>query len=168
LALLDGFVLGTAYDKWWWNPNEGGNFSVSSSYRVLEGVELLDDGLNALEVSVLGGIWKSPAPSKVIAFSWMALLDRIPTQSNLELRRVLTQEDPQNVSCVVIGRKQLLLFLHCDMAWLFWRLVFDWLGVNFITPQNLYMHFACWNDEVNSRRLKKAFWLIWHAAIWTI
>jgi hypothetical protein len=60
------------------------------------------------------------------------------------------------------------LFLHCDMAWLFWRLVFDWLGVNFITPQNLYMHFACWSDEVNSRRLKKAFWLIWHSAIWTI
>lgn len=30
------------------------------------------------------------------------------------------------------------------------------------------MHFACWNDEVNSRQIRKAFRLIWHAALWTI
>jgi len=164
LALLDGFALGTFNDKWRWMPDDGGAFSVRSSYRVLEGILLLEYGLNALEESVFGGIWKSPTPSKVIAFSWMAFLDRIPTRSNLVLRRVLTQEDPRN--CVMCGHREETtthLFLHCDMAWLF-----DWLGVKFITPQNLYMHFACWSDEVNSRRLKKAFWLIWHAAIWTI
>lgn len=73
------------------------------------------------------------------------------------------------MSCVALGRKQLLIFfLHCDMAWLFWRLVFDWLSINFITPNNLYMHVACWSNEANPRRLKKAFWLIWHAAIWSI
>jgi hypothetical protein len=105
----------------------------------------------------------------VIAFSWMAFLDRIPTRSNLVLRHVLSQEDPRN--CVMCGNREETsshLFLHCDVAWLLWRLLFDWLGINFITPQNLYLHFTCWSDEVNSRRLKKAFGLIWHAAIWTI
>jgi hypothetical protein len=144
LALLEGFTLGMANDIWWWTPDEGGIFSVSSTYRVLEGVELEDVVLNTLEESVLGGIWKSPAPSKVIAFSWMAFLDRIPTRSNLELRRVLSQEDPRNCVMCGLGEETTThLFLHCDMAWLFWRLVFDWLGVNFIIPLNLYMHCAC-------------------------
>lgn len=169
LALLEDFTLGADMDKWWWTPDDGGNFSVNSSYRVLEGIVLLDDGLNDLEERVFGDLWKSSAPSKVIAFSWMTLLDRIPTRSNLALRRVLTQEDPP--LCVMCGLGEETtshLFLHCDVAWLFWRLVFDWLGINFMTPQNLYMHFACWSDEVNSRRIRKAFWLIWHSAIWTM
>lgn len=104
LALLDGFVLGSADDKWWWMPDDGGTFSVRSSYRALESIVLMEDGLNALEESVFGGIWKSPAPSKVIAFSWMALLDRIPTRSNLLLRRVLTQED--SMVCVMCGLRE--------------------------------------------------------------
>jgi hypothetical protein len=169
LALLEGFALGVENDKWWWTPDDGGTFSVSSSYRVLEGIVLLEDGLNALEERVFCEIWKSPAPTKVIAFSWMTFLDCIPTRSNLVLRRVLTQEDPRN--CVMCGNREettMHLFLHCEVAWLFWRLFFDWLGVNFITPQIFYMHFTCWSGEVNSRRLKKAFGLIWHAAIWTI
>jgi len=157
LALLERFALGVEEDKWLWTSDEGGSFSVKSSYRVLEGIAVLEDVLSALEERVFGDMLKSPAPSKVIAFSWMALLDRIPTRSNLEVRRVLTQEDPRN--CVLCGHREdtsTHLFLHCDVAWLFWRLVFDWLGVNFITPQNLYIHFACWSDEVNSRRLRNA------------
>jgi hypothetical protein len=164
-----GSLWGTDYDKWWWMQDDGGIFSVSFSYRVLEGIVLLEDGLNTLEERVFGDLWKSPAPSKVIAFSWMAFLDRIPTRSNLELHRVLTQEDPRN--CVMCGHREETtthLFLHCDLTCLLWRLVFDWLGVNFITPQNLYMHLSCWSDEVNSRWLKKALWLIWHATIWTM
>jgi hypothetical protein len=169
LALLNGFTLGTVNDKWWWTPDDGGFFSVSSSYRVLESIVLLDDGVGVLEESVFGGIWKSPAPSKVIAFSWMALLDRIPTRANLERRGVLSQVDHRN--CVMCGHSEETtthLFMHCDMAWLFWRLVFDWLGVNFITPQNLYVHFTCWNDEASSRRIRMAFRMIWHAVLWTI
>jgi len=169
LALLEGFTLGEDNDKWWWTPDDGGLFSVNSCYRVLEGIVLLEVGLSAFEERVFGDIWKSSTPSKVVALSWMALLDRIPTRSNLVLRRVLAQEDLRN--CVMCGHKEETtthLFLHCDAAWLFWHLVFDWLGVNLMTPQNLYVHFACWSDEANPRRLKKAFWLIWHAVIWTM
>jgi len=47
---------------------------------------LLEDDLVALEERMFGDLWKSPTPSKVIVFSWMALLDRIPTRSNLVVR----------------------------------------------------------------------------------
>jgi len=166
--MIEGVILGEVNDKWRWTPEDSGIFLVSSSYRVLEGM-ILEDGLNALEEGVFCNLWKSPAPSKVVAFSWMALLDRIPTLSNLAFRHVLAQEDPR--SCVMCGHGEETtthLFLHCEVAWLFWRKLLDWLGVNFITPENLLMHFACWSDEVNSRCLRKAFWLIWHASIWSI
>jgi len=99
----------------------------------------------------------------------MALLDRIPTRSNLAFRHVLAQGEPS--SCVLCGNGNETtthLFLHCDVASLIWRKVFDWLGVNFIIPHNLFTHFVCWNAEVNSRWLRKPFWLIWHATLWTI
>lgn len=60
------------------------------------------------------------------------------------------------------------LFLHCEFALLIWHKVFDWLGINFITPHNLLTHFACWGEEVHPRRLRKAFWLVWHASLWMI
>ena len=44
----------------------------------------------------------------------------------------------------------------------------DWLGINFITPPNLFTHFACWSEEAKPRRLQKGFWLVWHATLWMI
>ena len=114
-------------------------------------------------------LWKSLALSKVVAFFWMVLIDRIPMRSNLALRRVLPPEEPcSRVLCGQGEETTTHIFLHCEVASLIWRKVLNWLGVNFITPQNMFTHFACWNGEVNSRQLKKVFWLIWHASIWMI
>ena len=170
LTLLEGVSLGEDEDKWLWTAEEDGNFSVRSSYKVLEEIVLLEDDLSGIEEGVFAKLWKSPAPSKVVAFSWMTILNRIPTRSNLALRHVLAQGEV--TTCVMCGHGNETtshLFLHCDVASLIiWRKVFDWLEVNFITPQDLLVHFACWSDEVNSRRLRKAFWLIWHATLWMI
>lgn len=168
LILIEGFVLGEGEDCWRWSPEEGGFFSVSS-YKILEGIVLLEGGSIVLHQWVFTNLWKSPAPSKVVAFSWMAILDRIPTRSNLVIRHVLTQGE--NSRCVMCGCEMETtshLFLHCEFASLIWRKVFDWLGINFITPQDLFTHFACWSDEAKPRRIRKACWLVWNATIWMI
>jgi len=46
------------------------------------------------EKRVFRQIWKSPAPSKVVAFAWKLLLDRIPTRMNLARMNVLSPESP--------------------------------------------------------------------------
>jgi len=169
LASLVGIMLGEEEDRWWWLPDESGAFSVKSSYRILENLVLLDVGLSAEEEGIFVKLWKSPAPSKVVAFSWLAFIDRIPTRSNLAFRHILANGDPS--VCVLCGQGEETtshLFLHCDVAVLIWRKVMDWLDINFITPRNLFMHFVCWSEACNSRRLLKAFWLIWHAVIWAI
>jgi len=44
-------------------------------------------------------IWGRPAPSKIVAFFWTLLFDRIPTCSNLAIRNVL--EQTSNLNCVL-------------------------------------------------------------------
>jgi len=56
---------------------ESGVFSVSSSYKALEELVLLEGVLSVDEEVIFEKLWESPAPSKVVAFSWMALMDRM-------------------------------------------------------------------------------------------
>lgn len=168
VASIEGITLGNDEDDWAWTPEEGGKFSVRSSYRVLESLLLLEEGLSALEERVLASLWKSPAPSKVVAFSLTLLIDRIPSQVNLVFWHILDPEVP--LTCVLCGQREessTHLFLHCEVAAKIWRGVLNWLDM-FITPQNLYVHFESWNGEATSKRLLKGFRLIWHATIWLI
>lgn len=50
---------------------------------------------------VIHKVWESWAPSKVVVFSWQALLLRIPTKLNLALRGVALAGD--QLSCAVCG-----------------------------------------------------------------
>lgn len=99
---------------------------VRSSYRVLKEILLLNESLSVLQEGVFGNLWKSPAPSKVVAFLWALLLDRIPTRSNLAFRHVL---DPGGAEylCVVWTREETTthLFLHCEVVSRIWRKVLD-------------------------------------------
>jgi len=99
----------------------------------------------------------------------MAILDHIPTRANLRLQSVLPPGETTLCALCGVGEESTShLFLHCEVVLLIWCKVLDWLGINFITPQNLLVHFACWSREVNSRKLRRAFVLIWHASIWMI
>jgi hypothetical protein len=162
-------TFGGVEDRWVWIPDDGGVFSVKSAYAILEKLFLEEGGVSVFNEWIFSLLWKSPAPSKVVAFLWSLLLDRIPTRANLDIRHIL---DPDSsLLCVLCGRyveTSTHLFLHCDVTSLIWRGILNWLEINFITPQNLFVHFGCWDSEVSSKRLKKGFWLIWHATIWTI
>jgi hypothetical protein len=162
MALLEEVVFNGDEDRWTWIPDEDGLFSVKSSYTILENIFLVDEGVGVLEEGVFSLIWKSPAPSKVVAFSWSLLLDRIPTRDNLAFRHIL--ESDASLLCVLCGmwvETTTHLFLYCDVSSLIWRGILNWLEINFITPHNLFVQFECWNNEANSKRLKKGFWLIW-------
>jgi len=135
---------------------------VKSSYTVLELTYLLDIELCPREEQVFSLIWKSPTPSKVVAFSWSLLLDRIPTRVNLAIHNIL--EPDSSLLCVLCERhveSSTHLFLHCNVSALIWCGVLNWLEFNFITPPNIFTHFECWNGEANSKRIKKGAWLIW-------
>lgn len=97
----------------------------------------------------------------MVAFSWMAFLDRIPTGSNLVSRQVLTLGEPRGCALCDHGDETIThLFLHCEVASSIWRKIMDWLGINFTNPHNLCSHFACGSDMTTPSQFLKPFWLI--------
>lgn len=108
-----------------------------------------------------------------MAFSWLLLWDRFPTKKNLATRKIV---DPlMATDCVLCEGEvetSLHLFLHCDLhcdfAYRVWTKILGWLGVQFITPRNLFYHLECWFEAARDKRLRKGFWLIWHATIWEV
>jgi len=169
LELIEGWEKVEEVDFWWWKLEEEGNFSVSSSYVSLESLMLHQEPLERTKKVVFDLVWKSPAPSKVVVFSWQLLLNRIPTKVNLLSRRILAPVSLGRCEfCEQAAETATHLFLHCDWTFKVWSKVGGWLGINFITPQSLFQHFECWNGEIGRKELRKGYWLIWHAVLWTI
>jgi hypothetical protein len=114
-------------------------------------------------------IWKSGAPSKVIAFFWKALLDRIPTRTNLEIRNCLPLGIGNNcVWCAGVAESSSHLFLHCDMARNIWLNLMVWLDLNFVMLPNLFIHWECWSGRPIRKKIRKSLWMIWEVVVWVI
>jgi len=166
---LEGVRLSNLEDKWKWKLDESNIFTVSSAYKRLEGIVLSDVRWRVEEKGVFKRLWKCPAPSKVVAFAWRAILNRIPTKVNLALRNVLGLE--VNHLCGLCNREEesvCHLFLHCDVAWEVWLKLMRWVNHFFISPPNLFVHWECWHGEERVKKIKRGKGLIWLATIWVL
>jgi hypothetical protein len=168
LGLLVDVSLSDAHDVWVWNQNPEEVFSVKSAHDLL--VELGDSPLLSVwELKIFSTIWESPAPSKVIAFSWQLIYDRLPTKDNLFSRGVLLQASDTN--CVWCGQNtesSKHLFLHCYKAIRVWYEVCKWLGVLIIMPPDIMTLLDCFCGVARNKKAKKGFLLVWHTVIWSI
>jgi hypothetical protein len=130
---LEGMRLTSHEDVWRWKLEDKGVFSVKLAYLKLEGLVLHEDVWREEEKGVFSNLWKSPVPSKVVAFAWRALVNRIPTKLNLVLRNAL---GPDELSmCTLCNRMEestTHLFLHCDMASLVWSKLMSWINYFFL------------------------------------
>jgi hypothetical protein len=168
-ALLSQVILSTGTDLWWWKADPEGVFSVKSAYSLLfaELSEMVDLGGRVNPVFDL--IWKSPAPSKLIAFSWQLIHNRIPTKDNLARRGILGGVTHENcVMCSGMLETANHLLLHCDYAFSIWLKVFRWIGVNVIMPPDLSMLFEYFIGLARSKKARKGFMLVWHTTLWLI
>jgi len=115
---LEDSRLSSQEDEWHWKLEDLGVFSVKSAYAKLELV-LYDDVWREDEKGVFTKLWKSPAPSKVVAFAWRTLLNRIPTISNLVLRHAIGPEVSH--MCPLCGRvEESTTHLSSIVIWLVW------------------------------------------------
>jgi hypothetical protein len=167
--MLESVILTLVDNCWRWIPDVEGSFSVSSAYNYLaKELRPLGD-LDAEVPVVFDHIWESPAPSKVIAFSWQLLYDRIPSRSNLLARHILASDAPREcVCCVGAVETSKHLFLHCGGAILIWYEIFRWLGIVVIIPPSLEVLFEVVRGAAKNKKTRNGFLLIWHATIWTI
>jgi len=145
-------------------------FTVSSIYKKLEAFSAQEEVTGEDDRMVFVQLWKSPAPSKVVAFSWRALLNRIPTRSNLIRRNAIpTSVNSHCVFCNMVEESTNHLFLHCLETWKIWLQIQKWLEVCLITPSNLFSHWECWNGLVSyHKEHQRGMRLIWLSTVWAI
>jgi hypothetical protein len=169
VALIPRLALSDVEDAWRWVVEESGVFTVKSAYLLLGNVFPSVSSFNDQELRIFNNIWKSPAPSKVIAFSWKVLRDRIPTRVNLVYRGV--EVNGGVVSCVHCSRRAeevVHLFIFCDFAMTVWKAIFRWLGLVIVLPPNLFLLFDCFLGAAGNKHTRHGYYLIWHATVWAI
>lgn len=93
---LQGFEWSQGEDEWRWKLEDRGCFTVGSTYKKLAAASIGEDRWGVAENRVFSKIWKSPAPSRVVALSWKGLLNRVPTRVNLAWRNVLPLDASSN------------------------------------------------------------------------
>jgi len=166
---LEGMIWSVVVDRWKWGLEESGYFSVSSSYRKLVGIVLREEVWNEAEKRVFVKIWKSPAPSKVVAFSWKLLYDRIPTRVNLAIRNVLPTDAPRHCAfCERFDESSSHLFLHCDVAMGVWQGIMRWWERVIVILFSLFTLWECWCGGEWNKIIRKGLRLIWHATVWVL
>jgi len=166
---LEGMSWSHEEDRWKWGLEESGMFSIKSTYRKLEGIVLSEEVWSNLAKGVFSNIWKSSAPSRVVAFSWKLLYDRIPTKVNLAVRNVLPFEASRLYTfCDRVDESSTHLFLHCEVASRMWQDIMRWWEMIFLIPPNLFVMWECWSIAERSKRIRKGLSLIWHATVWVL
>jgi hypothetical protein len=73
MILLDNVTRSTEEDRWEWRPENGGVFSVKSTYLLVSNMLVTGAAVSPEAASAFKAIWKCPAPSKVSALVWKAL-----------------------------------------------------------------------------------------------
>jgi hypothetical protein len=162
-------ALSPEEDCWKWLPGEEGEFSVKSSYKILMEEFTPEDEVEENFLNVLCHIWKSPAPSKVVAFSWQFLYDRIPTRSNLDARGIGVSDMPWE--CLgFVGRPETSnhLLLHCPSAMKVWSEIFKWLDILIVIPPLIASLFEIVKEATRNAKIHRGFLLIWHTTLWSI
>jgi hypothetical protein len=148
-------------DVWRSLPDLEGIFSVKSTYLILENALRTSEELGEEALVVFYHIWESPAPSKVIAFSWKLLYDRIPTRLNLDYRGIIHPEAPRDcVSCVGMLESSIHLFLHCPFAMRVWYDIFRWIRVVIVMPPSIALLFEMLSGSVRNKKLRQGFLMI--------
>jgi hypothetical protein len=146
-----------------------GEFTVNLMYHYLYNRFSPPSSLVLASAGSLAKVWKSWASSKVIVFSWQALLGRLPTRSNLVRRGVVLVGGSSCVFCGLVGEAENHLFASCPWVWVVWLKVFKWFGVMPELPHSMSSIFETFRALASGRKyvLQSAL-MVWHAAIWAL
>ncbi|GKV32867.1 hypothetical protein SLEP1_g41432 [Rubroshorea leprosula] len=105
-----------------WIHDKNGQYSTKSAYALLTKEEKGSTG-----TTTFTRIWNSTLPSKISAFNWQLLLDRIPTKKNLLRRGII--KDMRESKCEICAEEEedtTHLFLSCRIARWLWKAYAKW------------------------------------------
>ncbi|GKV16926.1 hypothetical protein SLEP1_g27494 [Rubroshorea leprosula] len=105
-----------------WVHDKDGQYSTKIAYSILT-----KEQIGTTDSSTFKRIWNPSFPSKVSAFNWQLLLNKIPTKSNLITRGILRDSgDGKCVLCNEEDEDSTHLFLKCKTTRWVWQECAKW------------------------------------------
>jgi hypothetical protein len=116
LGLIEGFQPLQEEDRWRWKVDSEVGLTAKSTYQTFFLLHRQEGEHSLLQQYCFNNIWKSVASSKVVAFTWQLLLDRIPTKNNLILRGIAYDSGTVCPLCNGYNESSIHLFFHGEIA----------------------------------------------------
>jgi hypothetical protein len=168
LDIIAPFTPSNHGDSWLWMGDDTCGFTANSAYTVLA-AEFNQFVLPSPTLQfVFKNLWKCGAPSKICAFSWQLILDRIQTKDNLVKHRIINEQQGQCVLCGSVPETAIHLFLHCNFAAAVWYGIMCWLGFIIVLPNTIVSSLAVLLNCAKSKNQKRGLCFIWNVYMWTM
>ncbi|KAL6508840.1 hypothetical protein OROHE_021399 [Orobanche hederae] len=154
LSILALVVLSDGHDRWVWQLDNSGVFSVASLRRVIDDHQLL--------VGNSPTTWNSAVPLKVNVFSWRLENNKLPTRDCLVSRGL----EIDSTNCVLCSSGQESvdhLFFSCPIVSAVWGLLFRWWkiqGSSFSNSRDWSAWLLTLRLKSKSRRILEAVCLV--------
>jgi hypothetical protein len=168
LSVIEGFQQSNLQDCWRWKADPTLGFTARSAYQYLINLYRPATVLSLQQQFVFNNLWNSAAPSKVIAFSWQLMFDRLPTRENLILRGMMRTADMVCPLCNDAVETESHLFLHCRVSAKLWYDIIWWIDNSLMLSWNVKDSFPLLVGCGVGKMGKKGLMIIWHALVWTI
>ncbi|GKU87124.1 hypothetical protein SLEP1_g1573 [Rubroshorea leprosula] len=149
---------------WKWEHSKEGNYSTKSAYK------LLTNEINGLDAAPIHKrVWNPIIPSKISAFNWQLLQDRIPTKSNLQKRGITIElDDGICALCEEEVEDSNHLFPRCKVAKWLWKACGKWWGTSVNLENDCWKTFEQFGAWAKEKRVKEGWDCIWNVVVWTI
>lgn len=155
-------VRGEGGDRWFWEKEHFGSYSVRSAYKWL-----VQSDLNG-NVVFYTNLWKGEAPLKVNFFVWKLAKNRIPSLQNLA-RRNVPLESQVCVGCQKEVESTSHLFFKCELFSALWAECLKWWGLVAPLHDECDVHFIQFCGLFyGSAELRQCWEGIWFVVVWVI
>ncbi|GAU38148.1 hypothetical protein TSUD_395930 [Trifolium subterraneum] len=168
LDIIVQFAPTVQQDRWLWLGDGVQGYTANSAYSLVVNKLVTPSVCDPINDLVFKILWKCGAPSKVSAFSWQLMLDRLQTKDNLMKRRIIQAHHGNCVFCNLAQESASHLFLHCDRVAKVWYDLMRWLGLTVILPHNIVSSLAILVTCANNKKERAGLCLIWNAYMWVI
>ncbi|GKV18960.1 hypothetical protein SLEP1_g29268 [Rubroshorea leprosula] len=151
-------------DKWEWIHSIEGHYSTKTAYLML-----VKQRREPEEAKLFKRIWSKILPSKVAAFNWKVILDRIPKKINLLKRGIVKDTgDRKCVLCENEDEDSNHLFLNCSIARRLWQACANWWGITVTLHKDCWKTFQNFGAWTTSSRIAEGWDCTWNSFIWSV
>jgi hypothetical protein len=110
-------------------------------YLVWDSYRFITTSGEQVDKSLVDDVWHRHIPVKVSMFVWRLLRIRLPTKDNLLRRNILHANNLASANGCGASETVTHLFLDCELSYILWLHVWNWVGLSVVPPCQLRDHF---------------------------